>query len=97
MRRIRKTELSALLLLLPAGAAQACTPTLERPTGPSAKASRLTIAQTDGGYIIRASASGIPAVSGWPCCVIPLGASVRIDRAALQHSNQKDTSHGKTR
>lgn len=97
MRRIRKTELSALLLLLPAGTAQACTPAPERPTGPSGKTSGLTITQTDGEYIIRASASGIPAMSGSPCCVIPLGASVRIDRAALQHSNQKDISDGETR
>jgi hypothetical protein len=97
MRRIRKTELSALLLLLPTGTAQACTPAPERPTGPSGKTSRLTIAQTDGGYIIRASASGIPAVNGSPCCAVSLGSSVRFDRDAILPSSTKEIEHGEIR
>lgn len=97
MHRIRKTELSALLLLLPAGMAQACTPALDRPAGPSGKASQLTIVQTDGGYIIRASVSGAPVMSGSPCCAVSLGSSVRFDRDAILPSSTKEIEHGETR
>lgn len=97
MRRIRKTGLSGLFLLLPAGMAQACTPVPERPTGSSGKASHLTIVQTDGGYIIRSSVSGTPVMSGSPCCAVSLGSNVRFDRDAILPSSTKEIEHGESR
>lgn len=63
---------------------------------------RLVIADDDGGFVIRCETPRRPRDPNFPegaipLSTIPLGASVRIDRAALQNSNQKDISHGETR
>lgn len=97
MHRHGQAGLSLALLALAAGTAQACAPALERPTAPSGKASRLTIARTDGGYIIRASVPGTPIVSASPCCGFSLGSSVRFDRDAILPSGTKEIEHGETR
>lgn len=94
--------LGLALLALGMGTAEA------RPVRPQQAAARqpghphLVIVEGDGGFIIRCETRANPQSVGIsrgaiPPFAIPLGASVRIDRAALQHSNQKDISHGETR
>jgi hypothetical protein len=94
--------LGLALLMLAVGTAQA------RPVRPPQAAVRqpgiphLVIVEGDGGFIIRCETRANPQSVGIPRgaippLAIPLGASVRIDRAALQNPNHKDISHGETR
>ncbi|MDE1917440.1 MAG: hypothetical protein KGJ57_12230 [Sphingomonadales bacterium] len=57
----------------------------------------LVIVQADGGFVIRCETPRGPQESGIPRGAIPLGASIHIDRAALQPTNQKDIDHGEIR
>lgn len=57
----------------------------------------LVIVQADGGFVIRCVMTRGSLNSAIPRGAIPLGASVRIDRTALQPSDQKDIDHGETR
>lgn len=63
---------------------------------------RLVIAEADGGFVIRCETKRGPQGAQFrrgaiPPFAIPLGASVRIDRAALPQFNEKDISHGEIR
>lgn len=63
---------------------------------------RLVIVEQQGGFVIRCETPRDPQNPDFPRgaiqpFAIPLGASVRIDRAVLPHSNQKDIDHGETR
>lgn len=58
---------------------------------------RLVINQAEGGFVIRCEMPPGSQNSGLPRGAVPLGASIRIDRTALQLSKQKDIDHGQTR
>lgn len=107
MRRWGISGLSMTLLALGAGvgaeAAEAhpARHGLPVPTAPQVRP-HLVIVEDNGGFVIRCETprrlrdpdSPRGAI---PPLAIPLGTSVRIDRSALQHSNQKDNDHGEIR
>lgn len=71
---------------------------------PQAPAPRphLVIVEDNGGFVIRCETPrGFQEPQfprgAVPLRAIPLGTSIRIDRAALQPSNQKDIDHGQIR
>lgn len=62
----------------------------------------LVIVESDNGFIIRCETRANPQSArlpngAIPPFAIPLGASIRIDRAALLPTNTKDISHGEPR
>lgn len=106
MHRHGWTGLSLALLAL--GASSAASKAEARPArrpqavAPQSGRPHLVIVEGDGGFVIRCETQANPQNVGFPRgaippLAIPLGASVRIDRAALQNSNHKDISHGETR
>ncbi len=103
MQRLGMTGLGMAMLALCAGVADArpARPGLPVPQATQPRP-RLVIVEGDGGFVIRCEYpkhSRDPAFppGAIPLSSVPLGASVRIDRAALQNSNHKDISHGETR
>ncbi len=103
MQRLGMTGLGIALLALCTGVADA-RPTrrgLPVPQAPQPQP-HLVITEGDGGFAIRCENPRHPpnpdlSRSAFQPLAVPLGASVRIDRAALQNSNHKDISHGETR
>jgi hypothetical protein len=89
--------MSLALLALGTGTAEARSARQPQAAAQQPGRPHLVIVEGDGGFIIRCETqSGLQSVR-FPSGAIPLGADVRIDRAALQHSNHKDISHGETR
>lgn len=97
------TGLSIAVLALGASTANAHpaphgtpTPTAQQPRP------RLVAVEREGGFVIRCETRRGPQNPDFPrgaipARSIPLGSSIRIDRAALPHSNQKDNDHGEIR
>lgn len=108
MRRLGFTGLGLALLVMVAGNADARPIRHGLPVPqPQQQQPHLVIVQADGGFVIRCETArgpqdavfprvGIPR-GAIPPFAIPLGASIHIDRAALQPSNQKDIEHGEIR
>lgn len=103
MRRWRLTGASLALLAMAAGTADAHPARRGLPV-PQQQQQRphLVIVETGGGFVIRCEAPRGPLDTHFPqgailLGAIPLGTSVRIDRAALQPPNQKDIDHGQIR
>lgn len=107
MRRWGMTGLSMALLALGAGVGADVAEAHPGPHGlpvPTASQPRphLVIVEDNGGFVIRCETPRGPQTQAFPRgaippLAIPLGTSVRIDRSALQHSNQKDNDHGEIR
>lgn len=97
MHRHGQAGLSLALLALAAGSTEARPVQRSQTAAQHSGRPHLVIVEGDGGFVIRCEAPQRSQSVPFPRGAIPLGASVRIDRAALRHSNQKDISHGETR
>ncbi|AZI37796.1 hypothetical protein NT2_06_00730 [Caenibius tardaugens NBRC 16725] len=98
MCRLGLTGPSLALLAMTAGSAEA-HPVRHGLPVPQQQPQRphLVIVEDNGGFVIRCETPRGPQDTRFPRGAIPLGASIHIDRAALQPSNQKDIDHGEIR